>query len=352
MPLEIVRHDITQMHVDAIVNAANPRLDHGGGVCGAIHTAAGPQLLAECMTLHGCKTGEAKITKGYRLPAKHVIHTVGPVWHGGAHGERDLLVSCYRNSLNLAQQHGCTSIAFPLISSGIYGYPKAEALKVATDTIRDFLFESDENADMLVYLVVFSKESFRLSQKVYTQIASYIDDHYVETHDDSRSRRRRYAESMPLWEEESSLSIDHNVCEEARPRPCMSASVCKAASLEAALGMIDESFSQMLIRKIDEKGMTDPECYHRANISRKLFSKIHNDIHYKPKKSTALAFAIALRLSMKETNELLLKAGFALSPSDKADIIVEYHIRLGKYDIFEINNALYDFDQPLLGGHS
>ncbi len=347
MPLEIVRHDITQMHVDAIVNAANPRLDHGGGVCGAIHTAAGPRLLAECMTLHGCKTGEAKITKGYRLPAKYVVHTVGPVWHGGSHGERDLLVSCYRNSLKLAQKHGCASIAFPLISSGIYGYPKDEALKVATDTIRDFLFESDENADMLVYIVVFDKTAFQLSGKVYAQIAEYIDDRYAAEHSDDRRRRQRCAESMPRWEKD--VSFNYGSGEEFIAPPRMAAPVCSAASLEEALNMIDESFSQMLIRKIDEKGMTDPECYKRANLDRKLFSKIRNDVHYRPKKTTALAFAVALRLSLEETKELLLKAGLALSHSDVADIIVEYFIVHGKYDIFEINDALYQFDQVPLG---
>lgn len=338
MPLEFVRNDITKMKVDAIVNAANNRLANGGGVCGAIHKVAGQDLLAECMKLGGCKTGEAKITRGYQLPCKYVIHTVGPVWQGGHAGEKELLISCYQQSLELAKAHHCTSIAFPLISTGIFGYPKDQALRVATDTIRDFLIENDDT-DMLVNIVVFDKDSFRLSGKLYAGIAEYIDDHYVDEHADFRSRRREYELNAPR-------------CMEA---PCRldSASVPKTSpSLEDALSMIDESFSQMVLRKIDEKGMKDPECYKRANLDRKLFSKLRNDANYKPRKHTALALAIALELSLEETQELLMKAGYALSHSDKGDIIVEYFIRKAQYDIFEINQALYSFDQTVLGGRA
>lgn len=337
MPLEFVRNDITKMEVDAIVNAANNRLANGGGVCGAIHRAAGPELLAECLTLGGCKTGEAKITKGYRLPSRFVIHTVGPVWHGGNNGERDLLVSCYKQSLMLAKAHNCNSVAFPLISSGIYGYPKEQALRVATDTIRDFLIENDD-ADMLVSIVVFDKDSFRISGKLYTGIAEYIDDHYVAEHADRRFRRR--------YDIDPAYCMESTCVEEAAYAP-------KALrTLEDALNMIDESFSQMVLRKIDEKGIKDPECYKKANLDRKLFSRLRNDVNYKPKKHTALALAIALELSLPETQELLMKAGYALSHSDKGDIIVEFFIKNKQYDIFTINEALYSFDQTLLGGRS
>ena len=331
MPLQIVRNDITKMQVDAIVNAANETLLGGSGVDGAIHQAAGPELLAECRTLHGCKTGQAKITKGYHLPAKFVIHTVGPVWEGGSYGERDLLVSAYRSSLELALEHRCETVAFPLISSGVFGYPKDQALKVAVDTIGDFLLQHD----MTVYLVIFDKAAYTIGGKLFSDIAAYIDDRYAEEHTDSDEeqlrRRFRVLASAPMPEAEA-------------------APAAAPSSLNEALEMLDESFSQMLLRKIDEAGLTDAECYKRANVDRRLFSKIRSDIHYKPSKPTAMAFAVALELPLEEAREMLQKAGFAFSHASKFDIIVEYFIAHRNYNIFEINEALFAFDQSLLGG--
>ena len=331
MPLQIVRNDITKMRVDAIVNAANESLLGGGGVDGAIHRAAGPALLAECRALHGCKTGQAKITKGYRLPAKFVIHTVGPVWKGGGHRERELLVSAYRSALELALEHGCETVAFPLISSGVLGYPKDQALKAAVDTIGDFLLRHD----MTVYLVIFDKAAYTIGGKLFSEIASYIDDRYVEAHTDSdmeqRRRQLRVLASAPMAEAQA-------------------APAAAPGSLDEALGMLDESFSQMLLRKIDEAGLTDAACYKRANVDRRLFSKIRSDIHYKPSKPTAMAFAVALELPLEEARELLQKAGFAFSHASKFDIIVEYFIAHRNYNIFAINEALFAFDQSLLGG--
>ena len=331
MPLHIVRNDITTMKVDAIVNAAKESLLGGGGVDGAIHRAAGPELLAECRTLGGCKTGQAKLTKGYRLPARFVIHTVGPIWQGGRHDERDLLASAYRSSLELALANKCETVAFPLISAGAYGYPKDQALKVAVDTIGDFLLAHD----MTVYLVIFDRAAYTISGKLFADIAAYIDDRYVEEHTDSREEQCRRAAAFLRVDEEAEL------WEGVAAAPM---------SLDEALGQLDESFSQMLLRKIDESGLTDAQCYKKANIDRKLFSKIRSDVHYKPSKPTAMAFAIALELPLEEAREMLQKAGFAFSHASKFDIIVEYFIAHQNYNIFEINEALFAFDQSLLGG--
>ena len=327
MPLQIVRNDITKMNVDAIVNAANTSLLGGGGVDGCIHRAAGPELLAECQSLHGCNTGSAKITRGYRLPCKYVIHAVGPRWQGGGHGERALLASCYRAALELAGTHGCKTIAFPLISSGIFGYPKDQALNVAVDAISAFLLEND----MTVYIVVFDRAAYKIGEKLFNSIAEYIDDRYVSDHTDSRAERLRRL-SMPGIE-----------------APCCAEPMADL-SLADALEQLDESFSEMLLRKIDERGLTDAQCYKKANIDRKLFSKIRSDRHYRPSKPTAIALAIALELPLDEMKDMLMKAGFALSHSNKFDIIVEYFIERGNYNVFEINEALFAFDQNLIGG--
>ena len=368
MPFEIVRNDITRMQVDAIVNAANPSLLGGGGVDGAIHAAAGPELLEECRTLNGCRTGQAKLTKGYRLPCRFVIHTVGPVWQGGINGEAGLLASCYRESLRLAEEAGCESVAFPLISSGVYGYPKDQALEVATGTVRDFLADHD----MQVFLVIYDRNSFAISRKLYADIRAFIDDAYVGPDYERREYERRtwnalQTDAMPSYgaaapaekaakaKRRWSILAPREKAKESRPEPVLrpEAEIKECLSvpkgLEEYVRQMDEGFRDMLLRKIDERGITDAECYKRANIDRKLFNKIKNVPDYRPGKSTVLAFAVALELPLEETREMLMKAGFSLSHSSQSDLIVEFFIRHGNYDIYQINEALFEFDQKLLG---
>ena len=339
MPFEIVRSDITKMSVDAVVNAANSALATGGGVCGAIFAAAGyDQLDRACRAIGHCDVGQAVITEGFHLPARYVIHAVGPIWRGGGQNEAALLRSCYISSLQLAEKNGCQSIAFPLISSGIYGYPKAEALKIAVSAIAEFLLEHE----MQVYLAIFDRNAMLLSEKLHSNLKSYIDDHYVDAHlFDRRFQMESISYARQLSEQDAMAApmAASMPAPEAKP---------KKRSLKDLLGHLDESFSRMLLRLIDEKGMTDVEVYKRANIDRKLFSKIRKD-GYNPSKQTAIALAIALRLNLDETKDLLGKAGYSLSHSSKFDVIIEYFIEEGFYDIYEINEALFAFDQRLLG---
>lgn len=334
MPFNIIRGDITGFECDAVVNAANSSLLGGGGVDGAIHRAAGPALLEECRGLGGCETGHAKVTGGYDMPCKYIIHTVGPVWTGGSRGEEALLESCYDSSLALALEKGCQSIAFPLISAGAFGYPRDKALDVAVRRIKTFL----EDNDMDVTLVVYDRGSFDIGRELYGEIRSFISDSDVRT--ESRSSRvngffgalARPQAKMAAPEEYAAPMADE----------------CVDAELESITHTLDESFSQMLLRKIDERGMTDVECYKHANKDRKLFSKIRSNVLYRPSKNTALAFAVSLGLTYDETQELLSKAGFVLTRSSRSDVIVEYFIRKGIYDIFTINEALFAFDEALL----
>ena len=344
MPFTIIRNDITKLHVDVIVNAANTDLAMGGGVCGAIFKSAGArELSAACDSLAPIKTGDAVITPGFKLPAKFIIHTAGPVYRDGKRGEEALLRSCYINSLECAMENDCESIAFPLISSGIYGYPKAEALRVAAAAIQEFLSEHDIN----VSLVVFDKAAFAVSEELLGEVKSYIDEYYVE--------ERHYSRRELLDIEEKALSdVDEMI--RSMPMPLMSDKPAPlmakppAANLDDLVGNLDEPFSATLLRLIDATGRKDADIYRRANIDRRLFSKIRSNANYAPRKSTVLAFAIALELTLDQTEDLLERAGFALSHSRKFDVIVEYFIQSRRYDIFEINEVLFSYDQPLLGG--
>ena len=373
MPLLLVRNDITKMNVDAIVNAANPSLLGGGGVDGAIHRAAGPELLEECRTLGGCKTGEAKLTRGYRLSAKYVIHTVGPVWRDGQHGEEHLLRSCYRRSLELAAEKGCESVAFPLISSGVYGYPKAEAFQVATSAIAAFL----EAHELRVYLVLFDRAAFLLGAERFGEIRDYIDDAYAEAEarrPENRKSARWAREPRDSFEGDTGELFSADTLEKAEADACFECAPAPAAApaptqakpskkpllplfqkksadkdLDQLLRQLDEGFSQTLLKLIDEKGMTDVQCYKKANVDRKHFSKIRSDPHYKPSKTTAVAFALALELTLPETQSLLSRAGYTLSHSFLFDIIIEACIQRGIFSVLDVNELLFAYDQPLLG---
>lgn len=329
MPFEIVRNDITKMDVDAIVNAANSKLKKGGGVCGAIFEAAGENSMAAALRKYkGCAPGDAVITKGFGLPSRYVIHTVGPVWEGGKKGEENILKSCYRNSLTLALDKGLESIAFPLLSSGAFGYPKSKALQAAISSISEFLMEHD----MTVYLVVFDKKAFVLSGRLFREVKAYITDSYAD-----RAR-------MPSTRD-SYIDRDYELIE--HPKVMLQES---SVSLEAFVNKLDTSFSEMLLKLIDKKGLTDPEVYKKANIDRKLFSKIRNNPRYRPSKNTALALCIALGLNLDQTTDLLKRAGLALSPSNRFDMIVQYFIMEENYDIYELNSVLFYFEESTLGG--
>ena len=339
MPFTIVRNDITKMQVDAVVNAANSSLLGGGGVDGCIHRAAGPELLAECRTLGGCKTGHAKITKGYRMPCRYIIHTVGPVWQGGFSGERELLYSCYKNSLELAEQYECRSVAFPLISAGIYGYPKDKALEVAQQAAADFL----ESHDMEITLVVLDKKAVELSRELFRQVKEFVDDRYAG------ELERRDVRQSSLFRALRPAAAEYNAAECMALEEEQRDAEEERLSLEERLKNTDETFSEALLRLIDEKGLTDAEVYRRANIDRRLFSKIRCDSGYRPKKQTVLAFALALELSTGETEQLLKRAGYSLSDSIKFDVIVRFFIEKKMYDIYTVNQALFEFDQTLIG---
>lgn len=350
MSFFIVRQDITKMQVDAIVNAANTGLKMGGGVCGAIFRAAGAaELAAACEKEAPIATGEAAVTPGFALPAAYVIHAAGPVYSVLHRNKcRELLRAAYLSSLQLAEENGCRSIAFPLISSGIYGYPKDEALQVARRSIEEFLAQHD----MEVYLVVFDKSSFVLSEALLGSVADYLGEHYAGE-DAGASLANAYScDTRQLLEEEvAAIQAAASECPESQfeiPRylPSFSGDF---SDLADHLADLDEPFGDTLLKLIDAKGKTDVEVYKRANLDRKLFSKIRTGKGYTPKKRTILALAVALELTLCETNELLRRAGYALSHSSKFDVIVEYFLANQKYNIFEINEVLFQYDQPLLG---
>ena len=329
MPLEIIRQDVTKIACDAIVNPTNTKLFPDGGTDAAIHAAAGPALLAACRAVGGVETGGAVLTPGFSLPARYVIHTAGPVWQGGTAGEDQLLVSSYLSCLNLAREQGFQSIALPLISSGAFGFPKDQVLQIALETISSFLFRHD----MMVYLVVFDKEAYRLSEALFSDIRSYIDDHYAHPYLSSRFSRNDmvYADYMP----------DPDTMHAPKKRPSFKTRLSDAIKL-------DESFPVKLLHLIDAKGMDEVTCYKKANVSKQTWYKIMNDKHYKPNRKTVISFALALELTLSEAQKLLASVGFTLSESSLFDVIIRYCMENGIYDVLEIDSILFQYDQETL----
>ncbi len=338
MPLLMVRNDIVNMQTDAIVNPANEKLLEGSGVSYAIFQAAGEELLTKaCKKLGRCKLGEAVSTPGFNLSAKYIIHAVGPMWKDGCSNEETVLYQTYSNSLKLARKKKCESIAFPLLSSGNLGFPKDRATKVAISAISDFLMKYE----MLVYLVLYDRESVSVSEKILGSVEAYIDDHYIEENEEVFERDVRTGRIERLRMQ----------CTEALPVECMQMAMQQPSkrSLDSLMENLDETFSQMLLRLIDERNLKDSYVYKKANVDRRLFSKIRNNVNYAPTKKTVIAFAIALELSLDETIDLLSRAGYALSHSSKFDVIIQFFLENKSYDIFEINEVLFQYDQPILG---
>ena len=344
MPLKIVRQDITKMKVDAIVNTTNKEMVGYSGVDLAVHTAAGPRLDAECEKIKPLGPGTAKVTGAYNLDAKYVIHTVSPVWQGGLADENTVLKSCYIESLKLAVANGCESVAFPLISAGAYGYPKDRVLKFAVHVITEFLFEHELN----VYLCVYDRNSYEFSRKLFAEISELINDDHSEDQLTECIAEYECCEAVSFTNEKrkrESTVVASKLCA-SMPAPQSK----KDKSLEEYMKSMDKSFACKLFDFIDAKGMTDVECYKKANVDKKTFSKIKcNPDTYRPSKQTAVAFAIALELTLDETQDLLASAGLTLSDSFVFDKIIRYFLQKGVYDVFEINEALFEFDQVLLG---
>ena len=327
MPFIIIRSDITKVTADAIVNTANPKPVIGSGTDSAIFREAGEeQLLAARKKIGEIVPGDAKATPAFALNASYIIHTVGPAWEDGEHGERNILRACYDNSLFLASELRCESIAFPLIATGVYGFPKDEALQIALDAIGNYLLTHEMN----VILVVFDRESFVLSQSITEEIASLIDEHTVasKSEEEYSGFKGRRPEKLPTLNRVEGFTL----------------------SLDTLLGEKEMTFQEKLLALIDDSGQTDVTVYKSANIDRKLFSAIRKNRNYHPKKTTVLAFAAALKLDLDGTRDLLARAGYALSPSSPFDLILTYCITHGIYNIYEINAILFDHDQPTLGG--
>ena len=342
MPFLMIRNDITKVAADAIVNPANRKLLQGSGTSCAIYQAAGEQeLTAACEAIGHCDLGKAVCTPAFRLPAKYIFHAVCPAWHGGFFGEAKQLAGAYHSALELAAEYHCESVAFPLLSSGNYGYPKEQAFRIAVDTITQYVMAHD----LTVYLVLYDRHSLAVSRKLFASVEEYIDDHYVAQNDESYQFdrwRRESAERRCRLEGDATLPM-------MRAVPSPAAAPMAARSLENLMDNLGESFTTRLLRLIDERGLKDSTVYKQSNISRQHFSKIQCNRDYNPKKKTVLAFAVGLHLSEDETIDLLKSAGYAFSDGSKRDWIVRYCLEHKIYNINQVNTLLFEYDQEQLG---
>lgn len=344
MPFKIIRNDITKMQVDAIVNTANAEPIYSSGTDTAVYLAAGAEeLLAERKKIGPMEEGQAAITPGFQLPAKYIIHAVSPCYIDGESQEEEKLRACYRNSLALAKEYRCESLAFPLIATGSFGYPKEEGMRIAVDEINAFLLHHD----MLIYLVVFDTKSTELGLKLYPDLKAYIDHHYV-----CDMREVEYGDryfSMPI-----DACAPREAIRASKPRAAVKPGMPEAENfLEASESALKErikhmtdTFQQYLLYLIQAKGMTNAEVYKRAIITKQTFSKIKLNPHYHPDKSTAMRLCVGARLSMDETRDLLARAGYALSPCDMRDVIFSYFIENKAYNMIEIDIVLEEYGLP------
>lgn len=361
MPFKIVRNDITKIKADIIVNTANPKPIYASGTDSAIYHAAGEiELLEERKKIGTIAPGNIAVTPAFKLNARYIIHTVGPVWIDGHHNEEHTLFDCYDNSLNKAFELGCESVAFPLISTGVYGFPKDRALQIAISVISRFLMQHD----MQIYLVVFDRKAFELSGKLFQGVDEFIDENYVRQKKQSEYSRR-YGEERNAFnrrfrdipadevygyvEEEERLTGRNSQIDTLEDMDIPAPSMVIGNGLDDVIEHVGETFQQRLLRLIDERGLTDTSVYKKANIDRKLFSKIRCNEEYKPRKKTAVALAIALELNIDDMKDLLARAEIALSPSNKFDLIIEYFVSQNEYDVYKINMALFKHNQPILG---
>lgn len=348
MPFQIVRNDITKMAVDAIVNPANPQPKYGAGIDLAVYHAAGEEkLLADRAAIGVMEPGTSAVTPGYNLPAKYIIHTVGTAWNGGSDGEEDIIRECYRSSFECAVECGAGSVAFPLLASGSYGFPKGIAIRIALSEIQRFLTDND----LYVYLVVFDNKSVSISGELYGDIDSYIDENYVEAADDAEYGATYEASSVRKRQRENRF-FQKTSCMAMPNMAAASLDAMESRTLDDVIGNLDKTFMELVFTFADRKGITDVELQRRSNLDKRTYSKLKCGTTKKPSQTTALALAIGLELNLDETKDLLSRAGLALSPCSRLDLIVRYFIEREVYDIYNINTTLFEHGEALLGSQT